>query len=234
MAGAHATAGPLRRARGPARPGRRSSRIVRFRRPGGAGFPPGLVRHRASGVLPSESRVVSPRETALFPEGLGTPPNFGRARSGRYSAAERERTRQHDQHVQERGGGAERLLPQRGGVGGPPGRPGRRASPEGRGTWRRVPTLVAIGLTPILGLVFLMFLPSSASPSRRRRRRSRSCGCSGPRRRPRRDGRPRLRSRRGAPHRKARRGEGDGRRKGPEASAERLDALEREIESKRK
>jgi hypothetical protein len=31
--------------------------------------------------------------------------------------------------------------------------------PEGHGAWRKVPTLVAIGLTPVLGLVFLMFLP---------------------------------------------------------------------------
>jgi hypothetical protein len=31
--------------------------------------------------------------------------------------------------------------------------------PAGKGPWRRVPTVVAIGLTPVLGLVFLMFLP---------------------------------------------------------------------------
>jgi hypothetical protein len=31
--------------------------------------------------------------------------------------------------------------------------------PAGRGTWRRVPTLAAVALTPVLGLAFLMFLP---------------------------------------------------------------------------
>jgi hypothetical protein len=40
----------------------------------------------------------------------------------------------------------------------PVARDGERL-PAGRGSWRRVPTLVALGLTPILGLVFLMFLP---------------------------------------------------------------------------
>ena len=40
----------------------------------------------------------------------------------------------------------------------PVARDGERL-PAGRGQWRRVPTLVAIALTPILGLVFLMFLP---------------------------------------------------------------------------
>jgi hypothetical protein len=31
--------------------------------------------------------------------------------------------------------------------------------PAGRGAWRRIPTFAAIVLTPVLGLVFLMFLP---------------------------------------------------------------------------
>ncbi|HSN90500.1 MAG TPA: hypothetical protein VLS93_04670 [Anaeromyxobacteraceae bacterium] len=31
--------------------------------------------------------------------------------------------------------------------------------PAGRGAWRRVPTPVAVGLTPVLGLAFLIFLP---------------------------------------------------------------------------
>ncbi len=40
----------------------------------------------------------------------------------------------------------------------PVARDGERL-PEGKGSWRRIPTLLAIALTPVLGLVFLMFLP---------------------------------------------------------------------------
>jgi hypothetical protein len=40
----------------------------------------------------------------------------------------------------------------------PVARDGERL-PAGRGTWRRIPTVAAIALTPVLGLVFLMALP---------------------------------------------------------------------------
>jgi hypothetical protein len=105
--------------------------------------------------------------------------------------------------------------------------------PEGRGAWRRVPTLVAIGLTPILGLAFLMFLPvigfvlaarAAANPIVRMFRASATdlAATMSPGWAP------------GEAHLTGKRGEESVEEKGPPAPAERLDALEREIEDKRK
>jgi hypothetical protein len=116
----------------------------------------------------------------------------------------------------------------------PVARDGERL-PEGRGTWRRVPTLVAIGLTPILGLMFLMFLPfigfalaaqAAVLPVVRMFRSSAAdlAATVGPGFAP---GEAHLTGKRGDEKESAA-------GKGAEASAERLDALEREIESKRK
>ena len=106
--------------------------------------------------------------------------------------------------------------------------------PAGRGAWLRVPTLVAIGLTPILGLAFLMFLPvigfvlaarAAANPIVRLFRASAAdlAATVSPGWAP------------GEAHLTGKRGEGERvEEKGPPAAAERLDALEREIEDKRK
>ena len=115
----------------------------------------------------------------------------------------------------------------------PVSRDGERL-PEGKGEWRRIPTVVAIGLTPVLGLVFLMFLPligfvlaahAAAQPVVRMFRASATdlAATVGPGWRP------------GEAHLTGKRDESAGtEEKGPTAAAERLDALEREIEEQRK
>jgi hypothetical protein len=115
----------------------------------------------------------------------------------------------------------------------PVSRDGERL-PDGRGSWRRVPTLVALALTPILGLVFLMFLPfigfalaahAAALPVVRMFRSSAAnlAATVGPGFAP---GEAHLTGRAGEEKETAA-GNGAG------TSAERLDALEREIHSKR-
>jgi hypothetical protein len=106
--------------------------------------------------------------------------------------------------------------------------------PPGRGAWRRVPTAVAIGLTPILGLAFLMFLPvigfvlaarAAANPLVRMFRASAAdlAATVSPGWAP------------GEAHLTGKRRENaSAEEKGPPAAAERLDALEREIEERRR
>jgi hypothetical protein len=106
--------------------------------------------------------------------------------------------------------------------------------PDGRGEWLRVPTVVAIGLTPILGLAFLMFLPligfvlaarAAANPIVRMFRASAAdlAATMSPGWAP------------GEAHLTGKRGEGESvEEKGHAAAAGRLDALEREIADKRK
>jgi hypothetical protein len=115
----------------------------------------------------------------------------------------------------------------------PVSRDGERL-PAGKGEWRRIPTVVAIGLTPVLGLVFLMFLPligfvlaahAAVQPVVRMFHASARdlAATVGPGWRP------------GEAHLTGKRDEHAGvEEKGPTAAAERLDALEREIEEKRK
>lgn len=115
----------------------------------------------------------------------------------------------------------------------PVARDGERL-PEGKGEWRQVPTVVAIGLTPVLGLMFLMFLPfigfalaaqAAVMPIIRMFHRSATdlAATVSPGWRP------------GEAHLTGKREENAGvEEKGPAAGGERLDALEREIEEKRK
>jgi hypothetical protein len=115
----------------------------------------------------------------------------------------------------------------------PVARDGERL-PAGRGTWRRVPVLVALGLTPILGLAFLMFLPfigfvlaahAAAQPVVRMFRSSAAdlAATVGPG------------MIAGEAHLTGKRSEEASEADAaPAAASERLDALEREIEAKRK
>jgi hypothetical protein len=114
----------------------------------------------------------------------------------------------------------------------PVARDGERL-PEGNGSWRKVPTLVAIGLTPVIGLMFCMFLPfigfaltaQAAALPVVRMFRSHAEGLAA-------TVSPGLVH--GEAHLTGKREEPAAEEKAPGAAAGRLDALEKEIEEKRK
>lgn len=105
--------------------------------------------------------------------------------------------------------------------------------PEGKGEWTAIPTAAAIGLAPILGATFLMFLPvigfvlslqALAAPVTRMFRSSAAdlAATVSPGWQP------------GEAHFTGKSPEERGEEEGPSAQDERLDELEREIERRRR